>query len=242
MKIFLLNIGNSNVAMAEADGGAIGPVRTVPTSEFTAAMLPTAGPVAAATVVPQIKERLTGREIFYLENRHAAAAGLDLSQVDASTLGADRLANAVELLRRGNLPAAVFDFGTAITCEVVDTGGVFRGGAIAPGRKLLRKTLAGNTAQLPEIDWTASASEKAGANTTEAIRLGVDRGAIGAVKELIRITLNQFHPIRLYATGGDAPFFLQEIPELTATPPTFTLSGLLTAWQAARECERGKPL
>ena len=85
---------------------------------------------------------------------------------------------------------------------------------------------------MPELPLTAEAPAAPGRDTVESIRLGVDRGAVGAVRELIRVFQSRFAatPLRLVAIGGDAPFFCREIPELTAGPPDFTLRGLLRAW------------
>jgi type III pantothenate kinase len=232
--IVLLNIGNSNTQIGEWDGGAIGAIRYVPTASFSAAMLPAGAAVAAATVVPAVKAGLRAREVFFLDAGSAAAAGLDLGRVDASTPGADRLANALEAIRRGALPAAVFDFGTAITCEAVDRGGVFAGGAIAPGRKLMRRALAADTAQLPEVGWSDAAPAALGRNTIDAIRLGVDRGAIGLTRELIRTVRDELVCRKLWAVGGDAGFFCREIPDLEYGGEDFTLRGVLTAYLAVR--------
>ncbi len=231
--ILLLNIGNSHTQMAEYSNGRMGPVRQIATADLNSEMLPEDHPIAAASVVPQIRERLRNRSIFFLENRHAAA-GLRLDCVDASTLGADRLANAIELVQQRQLPAVTIDFGTAITLELVDENACFRGGAIAPGRMLMRRALHTGTAQLPALPITAEVPRAVGIDTASSMRFGVDRGALGMVREWLR-TLNDGRalPCRAIAVGGDAPFFCAELPELIPGGDDFTLRGLLAAYLAA---------
>lgn len=232
--LLLLNIGNTHTRIAESDGETLRNIRSVPTAELNCTHCSGYDAVLAATVVPEVKERLKPLNCFWLSNDHAPAVGLDLSQVDASTLGADRLANAIELVGNGTLlPALVFDFGTAINCEVVDRGGVFRGGAILPGRLLMRRALFAGTAQLPELPLTGEAPLCAGTDTPSTILLGVDRGVVGAVRELVAVLRAQFGAnLSLVATGGDAAFFRSALPEFENEDDLLTLRGLLRAWRA----------
>ncbi len=236
--ILLLDIGNTNTAFAVSDGIAVPEApETLPTSELSELPLGDCDAAAAATVVPGARTVLSCRsDIFWLDNSHAAAAGLDLSQVNASTLGADRLANAIELRNSAvTLPAAVFDFGTAIDCEIVDREGFFRGGAILPGRMLMRKALFQGTARLPQLDFRSFAPDKAGTDTASTMYFGMDRGIIGAVRELMECIRRQFgSDVFFCATGGDADFFTSQIPDFKRSDPMFTLRGILRAWQAAR--------
>lgn len=230
--VLLLNIGNSHTQMAEYGKGRMGVIRKIPTAELTPEMLPAGLPAAAASVVPEAAERLRGRSVFFLENRHAAAAGLRLGCVDASTLGADRLANAIELVRRGCLPAATVDFGTAVTLELVDGNACFRGGAIAPGRTLMRRALHSGTAQLPFLESAVKIADTVGTDTASSVSFGVDRGIVGMVREWIQTVNARYGAVRCIAVGGDAPFFRDSLPELIQGDADFTLRGLLAAYLA----------
>ena len=229
MKILLLNIGNTHTQVAESDGCEIRIVASLDTAELTASQLPPADAVALASVVPAATERLAELHPFVLHRDHAAACGVSLAQVDASTLGMDRLANAIELAQK--CPAgAVLDCGTAITLEVLGEGGVFLGGAIAPGRKLMRRSLSSGTAQLPDLPLMSAAPEELGINTATSMYFGIDRGAVGMVREWLSILKG----IPVYCIGGDAPFFLQALPELQEGGALFTLNGLLRAYLCNR--------
>ncbi len=224
--VVLLDIGNTHTRMLVAGGEPPNDVRVFPTNSLTVQDIPAGLPAVACCVVPEAEARLAGSGVHFLRPSGVPLSLLDLRAVDASTLGADRLANAIEATAHGGA-AAVFDFGTAITLEVVERG-IFRGGAIFPGRRLQRTALHKGTALLPEPPLKEIASTHPGTDTASSIAWGVDRGAVGAVRELTDCLQREFgEDICLLATGGDAPFFLREIQELKDGGWGFTLRGLL---------------
>ena len=232
--MLLVDAGNTRVAFAECDGVSPGPVQAVPTAEF---VLPAdAGPVAAASVVPAVTAELrkADRDIFLLANSHAAAAGLSLAEVDASTLGADRLANAIELVYEGLLPAVSIDFGTAVNCEIVDKKGCFRGGAIGPGRRLMYRSLAAGAAQLPDAFHADSVRMEPGFNTATTIAFGVDQAVLGMVREWLARIQDLYGPVRIVGIGGDVELYKKFIPGMEAGGKDFTLRGILHAYLSNR--------
>ena len=226
-----MNIGNTNVQYAESDGKIIGRVCQVPTAEFTDKIIPDDCVVAAVSVVPALKKSLEHRDIYWLTSK--SRLNIDLSRVDAPALGGDRLANAVNLAAVSRLPACSIDFGTCITFEVIDENNVFRGGAIAPGRTLLRRSLHNYTAQLPMIPLCDEAAPDLGETTESAMRLGVDNGVVGTVQELIADVRRHFvnKEVIFYATGGDQKFFTDRIGGLISGGDEFTLQGVLKGWE-----------
>lgn len=237
MKVFLINIGNTHVQYAVCDNGKIDELSQMPTGQFSMDIIPENMAIAAASVVPKIKEILDNStfadKIFWLT--HDKKLNLNLSKVNAPALGADRLANAVILATETdeNTIAVSIDFGTCITFEVVDNHNIFRGGAIVPGRKLLRKALHNYTAQLPLIPLHDQKAPDLGETTESAMRLGIDNGVIGTVKELIDDIQNRFKDcnIKIFATGGDQSFFTNHINELIEGNLFFTLRGIFKAWE-----------
>lgn len=227
--LFLLNIGNTNTQIGCSTGHDIKIIKTLPTCDLTAEELPDDCQIAGATVVPAVKQRFAGRQIFWISD--AEVLNIDLSEMDRSTLGADRIANAVALAE-GNLPAVCIDCGTAITFELVDHDRIFKGGAIAPGRMLLRKALNSYTAQLPLLPIETEVPQKPGTNTVNAMRLGIDGGVIGSVKEIIdRLQGKYSKRLKVVVTGGDHDFFLRNIDGLEYAGDEFTLRGILKAWE-----------
>lgn len=229
--IFLINIGNTNTQTGLYSGGVISDIKSFPTREISLSAIPEGIPVAASSVVPAARAKLSGRDIFWLDGK--CRTGLNMYLVDTSTLGSDRIANIIRLAETSRLPAVCIDFGTAITFDIVDQCRVFRGGAIAPGRLLLRQSLHNYTAQLPLISFFDELPATAGTNTVEAMRLGIDLGVIGSVRELIANIKNLFpeQKLRVIGVGGDNKFFIDHIPEIEYGGSDYTLQGIRKAWE-----------
>lgn len=221
----LLDIGNTRTRLAAFDGGRIEIVRVFNTSDLTPAMLTGCMGIFAACVVPDARARLQGLPVTYLTAQNAGSL-IDFTQVDSSTLGADRVANCLAALDYP-LPSIVIDCGTAITLEVVDIDRVFRGGAILPGRQLMRQALHNHTGALPLVPLSAM-PPPVGVDTPSSIAFGIDGGIAGMVRALIQRTQTELgSAFTLLGAGGDIDFLRQSMPEIQKTPPDFTLRGLL---------------
>ena len=165
----------------------------------------------------------------HLVTPETASKFVDFSLVDASTLGQDRIANAVYLTERATLPAVSLDFGTCITAEVVDDQKRFLGGAIFPGRTLTRRALNLYTSKLPFVELADELPPCPGANTADAIRMGTDAAAIDAVAGFLsRIEKVFGKRPSVFACGGDRAFFLRapELAGMTDGEDDFTLRGV----------------
>lgn len=229
--IFLMNVGNTHTQTAVYRDGKIKDILTVKTSDVSNELLPESLPVAAATVVPSIRERLSGKKIFWLDA--SVKTGLDMSRIDGRTVGGDRVANAIYLAAMLPSPSVCIDFGTAINFEIVDEK-IFCGGFIVPGRQLLRQALHEHTALLPLLPLTKDLPEVlCGANTENAMRIGIDGGAIGAVKELMNRVRKMFpgKSVKFIGIGGDSEFFTKAIPEIEFGGNDCTLNGIRIAWE-----------
>lgn len=236
----LFNVGNTHVQIADLCGGTIHPVAKVPTSEFHPEEF-AVPEMAAASVVP-VFEELLRRAGALIVSPNSERGPVDLSLMKRpETLGADRLANAASLIFSGPLPALCVDFGTAINMEFVDSERRMRGGAILPGRLLLRRSLHDYTAKLPLTEIRSGIPDFPGNNTVDAIDIGVDAGALGAVREILLRMERQFagKAVRRVACGGDAPFFLRELSSFEYADETFTLRGIAGIWKHQREHSAG---
>jgi type III pantothenate kinase len=236
-RFLLINAGNSNTQFAVAAEGLIETVWHLPTTAVLAwdnvpeDLLDVCSflPVLAASVVPRVSEQLRrqlGSRVRFIEA--AMIRTVDFSQVEVSTVGADRLANAVAAVDLVAPPVIVLDCGTAITTEVIDADGRFLGGAILPGRGMQRTALNLLTGQLPAVPMTNVRPSAAGGNTQAAIRAGIDLGLIGAIHIILEESRRQAGsdgcPILL--AGGDAAYFEQHIRGVRMAPENFTLRGL----------------
>jgi len=228
----ILNIGNTHVQVFDSPrSGEFVRGECFPTADFDpqtqSRYLPD---LIVASVVPALTGQFQQLGAFIVSGKMKlpfAPSGLDFS-----TVGADRLANAAALLD-GPLPALSIDFGTAITFEYVTKERQFAGGAILPGRMLLRQALHGHTAQLPLLPLYDAVPPLPGQNTVDAMRIGTDGAAVGAVRSLIGQWKNvcEPEPLRIAACGGDRAFFLNHLEGVTDGGDWFTVSGIRRLWE-----------
>ena len=196
--------------------------------------------VAVATTAPgalDVVRAWGGRHGMPVDVVAAATAPLAVDYRPPSALGPDRLAGAVAAVAGWGAPVVVVDVGTAVTCDLVDAGGRFAGGAIAPGpvtgyRALVERVphLAvpgGVTGHPPDV-------AAAGTSTVEAVRAGVLRGAAGLVDGLVRslraragVTGSAACPV--VVTGGLGPLVARWCTTATAVDPDLTLRGIALA-------------
>lgn len=146
-------------------------------------------------------------------------------------VGADRLVNAVAVKAHYNYPAVVIDFGTATTFDVVNAGGEYAGGVIAPGVNLSVDALHRFASKLPRV--SVKRPEAAiGKSTTGAIQAGIYFGYKGLIEEITReITAELGAKPYVIATGGLAPLFAKDSDLIDIVDQDLTLKGLLILHQ-----------
>ncbi len=214
------------------------PVTSFATREFVEQWKPTGNwSATAACVVPAAHDALERRwpgRIVYVNAFHFP--DVDFSAYGTG-LGADRMANAAAahaLCPRR--PVLAIDCGTALNTVAVDATGKFRGGVILPGRQTALAALGRQTAQLPEFTVSPLDRESTplGLNTEEGIRNGVNLALLAAVERIVRETrrLDGFQKCQVWLTGGDAPFYVENLPKrlgAKAAPVPLTLYGIALA-------------
>lgn len=152
------------------------------------------------------------------------------------TVGQDRLMCAAGAFATVKQACVVVDLGTALTIDFVDGEGVFHGGAIAPGLKMMLASLASGTSALPQVEYKRPESIF-GKNTPEAMRLGAAAMAQGAVRVLAERYADYYEAYpRIVATGGDMG--LLEDDELVETfLPDLQLHGIRRACEMLIELD-----
>ena len=140
-------------------------------------------------------------------------------------VGTDRLLAAYAATQLNDDQASVIvDAGTAVTIDYVNDQGTFCGGMIFPGVSTSLKSLAANTAVLPDL---ATAKIKpvthdirVGDDTQSAILHGVAQSQAWAIVSIAEKLAKQ-HDAQVFVTGGDAsllknlmPVYWQHIPNL----------------------------
>jgi type III pantothenate kinase len=191
---------------------------------------------AVAGVHPERRDRLVG----WLRDQAAAARVVDdyrrlPLRVDVEAperVGIDRLLNAVGATARtpAGTPAIVIDAGSAVTVDVVDEAGVFRGGSIFPGLRLMAQALHQHTALLPLVDAPAPPTLP-GRDTVAAIRAGVFHAVCGGVDRLVELLAAQHPGSRVFLAGGSTEIAAGLRCRPVVVGSLLTLEGLRrTAW------------
>ncbi len=128
-------------------------------------------------------------------------------------------------------PAVVVDFGTATTFDVIDDGGIYRGGAIAPGIRLSVEALTSRAAKLPEI--TIEKPKSAiGKNTLGAMQSGMYWGYIGVIATIInKIEVELGKDVFVIATGGLASLYAQSTETIDVVDENLIFKGLLEIYK-----------
>ncbi|WP_197524701.1 type III pantothenate kinase [Botrimarina hoheduenensis] len=214
-----------------------------PLAEWLASLPAESLQIAIASVCPAISEPFEtavstalanagiGFTVLRLTN---SAAPLTIDVEAPALVGADRIAAAVaaNCLRLADTPVIVIDIGTAITVDLIDSKGVFQGGAILPGPTLAGAALAERTALLPKVlpGELDRSPDPVGRNTEAALHAGLYWGAVGALRELIARQRDRLpRPPQVLLTGGAAPGFARLIggPDYTVRHvPHLTLAGI----------------
>ncbi len=153
---------------------------------------------------------------------------------DDSTVGQDRLLNAVAAFKKAGQAVVVVDCGTAITVDFVDGEGTFHGGIIAPGVNMMLKALHDQTAALPPLvfELPDPARGPFGKDTRHAMQLGVMTAAIGTVRYAVERFAEKYEAYpQIVATGGDAQRLFGEDPIVEHLVPDLQLMGIRESWR-----------
>lgn len=102
-------------------------------------------------------------------------------------------------------PVLVVDIGTAATIDLVDSDGIFSGGAILPGPRIAAQSLYEKTAQLPRTQPSSLEKEYPATNTHDAINLGIGYGLAGAI---FAFYVRTRHQLRAMGQMGDFPILM----------------------------------
>lgn len=120
------------------------------------------------------------------------------------TLGIDRALAVLGAGKTYGFPCLVIDAGTALTFTGVDGDQALVGGAILPGLRLQFKSLANNTAALPEEILPMSLPIPWGMTTSEAIQSGIVHCILAGIKTFIKDWFKKFSDSQVIITGGDS--------------------------------------
>jgi type III pantothenate kinase len=160
---------------------------------------------------------------------------------DPSTLGADRLVNAVAAYERYGAPyerpVIVVDFGTATKLECISQAGEYLGGCIAPGIGISTDALARGAARLQRIE-LAKPKQVLGKNIVASLQSGIIYGFAGQADGLVRRLSAEIAPEGpapfVVATGGLAHLVAAESRTIDLIEPHLTLEGIRRVYEKNR--------
>lgn len=159
-----------------------------------------------------------------------AACGVTNRYARPAQLGADRWAAMIAAWKRTAAtdlfpPACVVvNAGTAVTVDALDIDGVFRGGLIIPGMRLMLQTLAENTSGLKAAPGEFREFPD---NTADALYSGAMQAVCGAVEQVRRRIDTNPAQVRVFLSGGAAPEIAPHLNPPVELVDNLVLEGVL---------------
>lgn len=221
------DVGNSRIKWGRCAAGRVCQVCSLPPEETAAweqqfrnwAMQP--GSLWIVTGVhPARRERLADwlrqyqQQIFTLDDPKCLPLRVLLPRPEHA--GIDRLLDAVagNSRRSDGAPAAIIDAGSAVTVDLLDREGAFRGGAILPGLRLMAKALHDYTALLPVVEPPSAPPSLPATATRPAVEAGIFWTVVGGIEAILhRYRLHCGSDIEVFLTGGDGPVLHAVLPD-----------------------------
>lgn len=157
--------------------------------------------------------------------------GLTIDVKEPEKVGLDRIVDAAWAAARYPLPAVTVDMGTATTFNVIDEGGVFRGGIIAPGLDTGLRALSARAAQLPEIS-LRTPDHVIGRDTEECMCSGSVVGAAAMIDGITaRVEKELGKPVSLIVTGELARYVTPLCAHALTYDPDLLAKGLMLLYE-----------
>ncbi|GAB4564996.1 MAG: type III pantothenate kinase [Anaerolineales bacterium] len=195
--------------------------------------------ISLASVVPPLTGRVIQACREYLKQEPLVVdagvkTGIKIRYEDPKAVGADRVCDAVAVMKLYGGPACVVDFGTATTFNAITKDGEYLGGAITAGINLAAEALYTRAAKLPRIDLQVPPSV-IGRNTVHAMQSGLLFGYVSMVEGMVnRFRSELGGDMKVIATGGLAEVVAKETKVIDFISPWLTLEGLRLIWELNR--------
>ncbi|HEX5259245.1 MAG TPA: type III pantothenate kinase [Sphingomicrobium sp.] len=249
--LLAIDAGNTNLVFALVDGGEIrarwriatDPRRTADQYavwlhqllELEGFSRDAVDAVIIGTVVPRALHNLEvlASKYFHCEPLIAGAGKvawpIQFDVDEPQNVGADRALNAIAAHAKYSGDLIVIDFGTATTFDLVDAGGAYKGGIIAPGINLSLDALVSAAAKLPRIAIEAPRENMSviGRTTQDQMLIGIYWGYVAMIEGLTQRMKEELgRPATVVATGGLADLFDKHTEVFDAIEPDLTIQGL----------------
>ena len=227
----LIDVGNTRLkACAYNAGETISDVKTFETTDDLHPMLKHARKVFISCVGDKNKQALISKQCeeqdkpLFIARTQACSLGVHCAYENYATLGIDRWLAILAARSLTSLPMAVFDLGTAATCDVV-VGDKHLGGWIAPGFELMRSALTSNT-QLVFANSDVPEELRFADSTEECVNMGCLAAIQGLLVNTRRLLSGNYADYKILICGGNKQL-LKELdgPEIEFTD-NLVLKGL----------------
>jgi type III pantothenate kinase len=254
--LLCIDVGNTNITLGLYEGETLGPRWRLATDhermpdEFILQLLgllahsgidrENVDGAAIASVVPTLTGRWVevcrrGLNLDPLVVDGTIETGVRILYEEPSSVGADRVVDAVAAYRLYGGPACIVDFGTATTFDAISPGGDYLGGAIAPGIGIAAQALFQRTAMLPRVE-LARPPSAIGRNTTHSMQSGLLFGYVSLVEGMVARFREELGPdTKVIGTGGLAEVIARETEVLQILAPWLTLDGLRMVYEMNRD-------
>lgn len=225
----LVEIGNTALKAAWSDGLTLGKIFRYQGEKMvdfivslTRQQFPQVMTIAAAEPVSAETESILrgccSHLIILDADHHPALTGFDLPDY----LSCDRAASmvAARFLFPGK-NSCIFDFGSTLTIDFIDSAGRYLGGNISLGFRTRFKALGRYSRSLPLVDTPASAPELGG-SVESSIEAGVVSGMLFEIEGYLRTRPDSI----VIFTGGDAIYFAKKMKNSIFVVCNLVLMGL----------------
>ncbi len=191
--------------------------------------------VGISSVVPNLTDifAVMARKYFGVEPVIISSSlklGIKIHYDDPSSVGADRLCNAIAGYAKYGGPLIIIDFGTATTYDVVAKNGDYLGGVIAAGVETSAADLHRRAAKLPKVELHFP-KKIIGTDTVESMQAGILYGALDAVEGMVQrlqkeLKEREGQEAKVIATGGFSELMSEQSKLIQAWEPTLVLDGV----------------
>lgn len=236
----LLDLGNTRLKWARQEQGGLTAQGAAAWDRIEDEGLPqaclelarAAGRVRAASVAGSAREQRLARALEAHDlptpewvRTPAAACGVRNAYPEPSRLGVDRFLGMVAAHAAGHAPCLVVSAGTALALDALAGGGRHLGGLIAPGPRLMQRSLHQAAAQLPETG--DGELLDAAVDTASAIASGCWQAALGLIERFhARMRFQLGNAPVLVLCGGDAAALAAHLTLPLELRPDLVLEGL----------------
>jgi type III pantothenate kinase len=240
-RTWLFDLGNSRLKFAPLRDGGVGDIVAIehdgtgfargwdaglPSQLDTACVAAVAAPELSARLLGALAAR--GAQVSHARTV-ASLDGLRIAYAQPERLGVDRFLALLGAHARGRA-ALVVGVGTALTIDLLDAGGLHRGGRIAPSPGLMRAAL---HARAPVLAERGGSYSEFAADTDDALASGCEGAALALVArsrdEAARLLQGEVPDLLLH--GGGAAALLPRLPDGVHIP-ALVLQGL-ARWASA---------